>query len=510
MTALTIVGPGMIVLGEDATFYGRIASDTLPVSIEDDIGSLPVSIEDEEGNLLDTVDTGEDGSFEYRASRLDVTGPRSLTARFDEQGYLSSSSASASFAVVAPTLLTVDGPALAKMGDIVELTGSLRRADGEPISGVPVWAGNAGEPLLLTGADGSFSREFLMEPELGESEVEAEVKIPFGFDGTSHLAQALGGHTLTVGVPRVTAEPPETTARGEAATLRGAVFIGNRPLPDAVVTLTPGLQAGTTETGTFVLRYPVPADAPLGRSDLLVAVPALGIETVVPIEIKSAVNLIAVPLGSVRPGRDVMLQATLYDDSGTGIAGAVLRTSQGVEAVTDGQGMALLTLTVPDSEDLLTVPVTFTYRGDEHHLPLTYFMGVPVTPSSFNWLLWAGLPALLAMAVGSVYAVRRFKTFSFPVAIPVAIPVRLLRRAEPEVPAVEERPDPVADSLPEPEPVPDPEPTRLEIAFDQPAQDLPGVWGLGEQVSVLIRLSEEGGRNITGAAIEAGTPGGAT
>ena len=37
-------------------------------------------------------------------------------------------------------------------------------------------------------------------------------------------------------------------------------------------------------------------------------------------------------------------------------------------------------LTVPDSNDLLEVPVTFSFGDDDLHMPLTYFMGVPSRP----------------------------------------------------------------------------------------------------------------------------------
>ena len=64
-------------------------------------------------------------------------------------------------------------------------------------------------------------------------------------------------------------------------------------------------------------------------------------------------------------------------------------------------------LTVPESESLLAVPVTFTYTGDRHHMPLSYFLGIPVTPPSFNWLLWVVLPAfLLILGTGGFGAYR--------------------------------------------------------------------------------------------------------
>ena len=506
LTALTFGGPGVVKQGEAATFHGGIASDGLP-----EIGPLSIVIEDGEGNRLETVTTGSDGVFEYSTPPLQVTGPGSLTARFEEHEHLTSSSASATFAVIVPTLIEVQGPSMARVGELVEFTGSLLRADGQPASGVVVWLSNPDEPLL-TGQDGGFSRELLMESDLGGSSVEEELRIRFGFDGTAHLDRSSGNISITVGVPRITAEAAEPVARGGTATLRGAVFIGTRPLANAVISMEPELLAETGATGAFVLRYPVTPDAGLGTNVLTAAVSSLDIEAAIPVQIKSATNLVAVPLDDVRPGREVMLQAALYNDSGEGIAGAVVRTSQGVEATTDEMGTALIELTVPDSEDLLAVPVTFTYQGDDTHMPLTYFLGIPVTPSSFNWLLWVGLPVLLAVIAASGFGVKRLRAAGFPFTLPVSIPTaiqnRLLRRTPTEESAVAEPSGQELSGTSKDEPVPEPEETRLEIAFDKPVLDLPNVWGLNEEVPVTIRLLNENGQGLEGLPVEVQGPDG--
>ena len=87
--------------------------------------------------------------------------------------------------------------------------------------------------------------------------------------------------------------------------------------------------------------------------------------------------MVAMPLEDVRPGRVVEVQTALYDDTGAGISGASLRTSTGLNLITDEFGQALFELTVPESETLLAVPVTFTYTGDRQHMPLNYFLGIP-------------------------------------------------------------------------------------------------------------------------------------
>ena len=494
LTALTIDGPRVVEQGRDATFEGTIRSDTLP-----DIGPLELAIIDGEGNRLATVETAIYGSFEYRRPALEETGPHSLTAIFQGQDLLPYSSASVSFAVVAPTVLSLEGPASVKVGDPVELKGSLRHTDGRPISGASILVGDQEGPLLLTGEDGRFTWRFTPEVALGESAVEAgleaELKVPARFDGTDYLAQALASLSFTVGVPWMEVEPPAPVARGETVTLQGVVLIGARPAPGAVAVLAPYLRAESGAAGTFTLRHPVASDAPLGMSEFTVAVPALDIGTTVPVEIKSATNLLVVPLEDVRPGRMASLQATLLDDTGAGIAGAVLQTTQGSEATTDGLGVALLELTVPDTEGLTAVPITFTYQGDELHLPLTYFLGVPVTPARFNWLLWVGLPGLVVAAVAAGYAGRRLSVARFP--------AQPGRKAAPDSLAIEPSPVSEPSGLTEPDAVRGPGPTRLEVSLDKPAPDLPDVWGIGEAVPVRIGLFDQDGRGIGQASLEA-------
>ena len=187
------------------------------------------------------------------------------------------------------------------------------------------------------------------------------------------------------------------------------------------VTLTGGLRTDSSATGAFVLRNPIAADSALGETELTISAPDLGVETVVPLVIKANTNLVVVPLERVRPGKEVPLQVSLYDDMGTGIAGAVVTDGQGVSGVTDSAGSVAMLLTVPDTEDLLAVPVTFNYAGDDSFLPLSYFVGVPVTPTGFNWLLWTITPALVVAVAAGWLAGRFFGRAARPVPVPPAL-----------------------------------------------------------------------------------------
>ena len=493
-TAMGIAGPAVIVMGEDAAFHGRVESATL-----EDLGALPVVISDAEGTELATVETDSGGFFKYELPSTDETGPASFTAHFQGEEYVAPSSASVAYTIKSPTLLTVEGPTLVEPGDLMSLQGVLKRADGQPVEGATVWRSDAAGRTLTTDADGSFTLEFPAEANLGPSNVEAEIEIAFGFDGNDHLSPALAVEDFFVGIPWLAVEPTETVARGDTATLRGYVFVGNSPQQGTPVTLTGGLSAESSATGAFVLRNPIAADADLGEVELTVAAPDLEVETVAPLVIKANTNLIVAPLERVRPGKETPLQVSLYDDMGAGIAGATVTNSQGQAAVTDAMGAALMLLTVPDTKDLLAVPVTFTYAGDDSYLPLNYFVGVPVTPTSFNWLLWVVTPALLVAVAAAWFAGRMLGGSALPVPVPAALARVISERDEAaEVEATEETEE---VELP-----PEPAPTSLSVTIVTPAPDLPAVWGPGEEVGAVVRLATEEGAPLSGQSVEVKGP----
>ncbi len=494
LTAMSISGPSSVLQGEEVLFQGRLTSNS-PTEID----SLEVLIEDRDGSLIDTITTAEDGTFQYLSPGFGDTGPRVVTARFKEQQRLTSSSASLSFFVVEPTVLTVEGPAVIRAGEAVELKGILRTSNGQPVPGVPIWVGDPDSLPLVTGADGSFGRVFPVEAEIGPSEVEATVNISFGFQGSDRLAPSLRNHAVSVGLPWLSAEATEPVARGESATLRGTVFLGSRPLPDTVVTAGPDSRSVTDETGAFTLQYPVATDALLGRNEFVVTVSDHNLAAAVPVDVKSGVDLIVVPMEDVYPGQEVTVEASLKDDTGRGIAGATLRTGGGAEAVTDNKGTARLLLTVPDTADALVVPVTFNYEGDDLFLPLSYLAGIPITQPSFNWVLWVGLPALVVAVIVTGYAVRKFGGIS----VPSGALTRGRGRAGDDDRETSQEPVTKDDGVPdvEPEPIPDPEPTRLEISIHRPAPDIPEVFGIGEQIPIAITLAVEDGPGVPQAAL---------
>ena len=484
---LTIDGPGFIEQGEGATFVGRLESDTATPT-----GDLELTIENSLERDTFSVTTDEDGGFEYHHPSFEQTGTHSLTGSFAGGGSLGSSTAGISFRVAAPTLLTVRGPKGVRDGESIELTGSLLQRNGRAVTDAEITVAGE-EPLtLVTDAEGRFTWEVVAELDriASEQSGESELFIEVDFPGTDHLGPSGASLEVAVGLPRIVVEALEPVARGDMTVLRGTVLVGSIPLADVPVTIDEDDSLRSNELGAFTYDYHVSTSLPLGTSEIVVSAEEIGASVTVPVVIMSAPSLSFEQAEESVPGEETLLSATLLDDKGAGIPRAALRSSQGVEAVTDDQGVALFEVAVPESEEPALVPLTFTFEGDSRHMPHseTFVLAVQPLPSGFNWLLWVGLPALLAVTVAATLARRKL------MALPESVVVGRLRS----------RTQPVAAGVTVPDDSEEIEARReasLEVVLVKAATDLPDVWGTGEDVHATITLTDLEGQAIVGATV---------
>ena len=246
-------------------------------------------------------------------------------------------------------------------------------------------------------------------------------------------------------------------------------------------------------TGAFDYRYEVSGDHPLGTSEVTVAATDLNISASVQFEVRSAPNMIVTPVEALRPGELAMLHVTLLDDRWEGIPRATLRMNDDVVVVTNGVGESLVEIMPPETEEVLTLPFTFTFDGDDQQMPVTYFIGIPVTPHGFNWLLWVGAPGVVAALAVAGYAGRRLNV----------VPAPPLGRRRGAVEVATSPADSGDDTLElaEEAPVETRTEVTLEITFTKPAEDLPDVWGVGELVGITVRAVDSQGDALAGVEL---------
>ena len=489
---LTIDGPGLIEQGEGATFVGRLESETATPT-----GELELTIKNSLERDTFSVTTDRNGGFEYHHASFEQTGLHSLTGSFAGGGSLGSSTAGISFRVAAPTLLTLRGPKGVRDGESIELTGSLLQRNGRAVPDAEITVAGE-EPLtLVTDAEGRFTWEVIAELDriASEQSGESELFIEVDFPGTDHLGPSSASLGVAVGLPRIVVEVLEPVARGDMTVLRGTVLVGSIPLADVPVTIDEDHSLRSNELGAFTYDYHVSTSLPLGTSEIVVSAEEIGASVTVPVVIMSAPSLMFEQAEESVPGEETLLSATLLDDKGAGIPQAVLSSSQGVEAVTDDQGVALFEVAVPESEEPVLVPLTFTFEGDSRHMPHSesFVLAVQPVPRGFNWLLWVGLPALLAVTVAATLARRRL------MALPESVVVgRLRSRTEPTADSIELPGD---DEGVEDQDVEVRQEANLEIDFVKAATDLPDIWGTGEDVLATVSLTDLEGQALAGATV---------
>ena len=441
--------------------------------------------------------TSAEGRFTH-TDTLSSAGEFTVRVSFPGDGPELASEETVPIEALYSVLLVLDGPPIVRDGEEFQLTGILRRIiDDRPVPDAEIQV-TGGEPLsLVTNAEGMFTWnvQAAFDENTAHDPHESVQGIEVVLEGTDQLASTSATLDVTVGLPRIVVESVGDVARGSEAILRGAVLVGTYPVPSAELTAGPNVAMRTNGVGTFTHPYPIAEDEPLGSQTLVIAAPALEANVTAPLVVKSEVNLIVTPEGSVRPGRMALLRAVLLDDTGAAIPSATLRSSQGVQAVTDAFGVAFLELTVPEPESLPGSRVEFTYAGDSLRTPLTvpYYWEAVITPAGFNWMLWVGMPVLLVLAATGAYADRRYKLR----------PLLLKRWKAAPTPPAPEAPDMAdrVDDVEEPA-APTPQPVVLQLEFQKAATDLADVWAPDEKVVVIVGVTDEDGRAIAGAVVD--------
>ncbi len=508
-TKIAVYAPDSVAMGEELLVSGELRETGGPPITR---GQVELTIRGDGYEHLNTVDVGENGRFEYRHSSFENPGPYTLTGRFAGGEFVRPTAKELAFRVLQPTVLALDGPAIVRHGEIFRLAGTLRDIDGNPVPNSAVQTLGRESLLLTTDAEGRFAWDVqaTFDESVARDPHESELMVGAVFNDTQRHASSTATLDLAVGLPRILVETLNPVTRGSEATIRGTVLLGTRPVPGVELTVGPGGVARSNAVGTFMHTYLVSGDEPLGTTDLVITAPALDASTTARLVVKSAANLTVTRRGTARPGGTVSLQAALLDDTGTGVPGAALRSSQGVDAITDESGRATLELAVPGKEDLQGSFVELSYAGDNLRAPLSiaYFWESSITPNGFNWLLWVGAPGLIALTLAAAYVGRRIKVTPLTALMGLrsasAGPVPTPHAAE-EVEDAEDGED--ASEREDGEDAedntsPDPQPVQLRIAFQKEAEDLPDVWGAGEEVRITVSVTDERGGVLAGAIVK--------
>ena len=416
-----------------------------------------------------------------------------------------------------PVLMEVEADPIAAVGAPYRLTGTLTGTDDQPLSSMPVTVEIDGrsEAILNTDAQGGFAWETVFN-EATESTVDV------GFPGDAGFSPSQTQLPVTVATPEIAVQTPDPVARGDTLMLEGTVSVGGQPVPNTPVTVDGEVMGRTNANGGFSLPFTVPLGTPLGSMPLILGAPALmgnalgsmppglgapnlsGSSTVLA-TIMSATSLLLKPLEGLSLGRSVPVEAQLLDDQGVGVPDATIDCGDGVTGVTNSDGVANLVLTPLEGADLSETLENCKFDGDDSNLPAE--AEVSSDGDGFNWRLWVGLP--LAAVVGSVVAyllVRRRRSIAALFRRAIVLVASLLgglaaRRRRIARPSEDDDHTPV--TAPGRLRARGPMDTHLKITLVKLAEDLPYIWGIGEQVQVEIMLTDDSSEGVAGQTLTA-------
>ena len=416
-----------------------------------------------------------------------------------------------------PVFMEVEGARTAPVGVPYRLTGTLTGTDGQPLSSMPVTIEVDGQPeaILNTDAQGGFAWETVFNEA-------TEATVDVGFPGDAEFSPSQTQLPVTVATPEIVVEPPSPVARGDTLMLEGTVSVGGQPVPNTPVTVDGEVMGRTDANGGFSLPFTVPLGTPLGSMPLGLGAPALmgnapgsmppglgapnlsGSSTVLA-TIMSATSLLLKPLEGLSLERPVPVEAQLLDDQGVGVPDATIDCGDGVTGVTNSDGVANLVLTPLEGADLSETLENCKFDGDDSNLPAE--AEVSSDGDGFNWRLWVGLP--LAVVVGSVVAyllVRRRRSIAALFRRAIVLVASLLgglaaRRRRIARPGEDDDYTPV--TAPGRLRARGPMDTHLKITLVKLAEDLPYIWGIGEQVQVEIMLTDDSGEGVAGQTVTA-------
>ena len=250
-SGLQLSGPSQVPVGVDAIFHGRLSDDN-------DAGAtnreLAVTVD---GAPTEQVVTGPAGNFSFTKS-FSEPGPHWVEVRLVGDDSLLDNSVHLDFEVIVPTETTVLAPLLVEVGKEFQVTGVLRHANGEPISGkrLTIQVGNRPEQSALTDDSGSFELTTLVE-EAGEFVLRAE----FAGDAPVHSSDAtarLGArHAVALSI-----DLPDESNKGSGQTFNGRVTsqtlspIGQMELSVEDAGGNQLTAVATAEDGSFALTPP--------------------------------------------------------------------------------------------------------------------------------------------------------------------------------------------------------------------------------------------------------------
>jgi len=485
------------------------------------------SLADADGNPLASLDmqlsgtntapsivrTGDDGSFEYDV--ILGNGPsQEVFANFAGLGSILPTSAQISIDIAQAEIVITDSPK-AVLGRVHEIKGRLIQ-DGSPAGNRKIeleWA-EAGIVETSTDDEGNFvfSRDIDVSSELGRRTF--IVRAPNTGDKAS-----LTSETLVVSEVNIELSAPEQVSPGETVEIliemtddAGRPVAGMPVMVDGIEQSEP-----SSEDGALVVSLTVPDPIDEQVWSVLISSPATDqyLNSIASVSSHVKPFLVNISFSSpeqVSPGEAVEILIQMTDEAGRPVAGMPVIVD-GVEQsdLSSEDGALVVSLTVPDPIDepvwsvLISSPATDQYLGSK----ATVVADVKRSLPTWVYLVIFAVGLLgIGGGAGTLWFVnnRRTKTVinNEYINTPIAVAPEVVSNP-PESELLGSRTDEVIDTVVIVDADEDETAqllrTRLSISLHQETDDLPGVVGLGESVTLTAILVNEEDSPIPGLSV---------
>ncbi len=493
-THIELTGPTEIPVDVEAVFTGRLSEEAGAViagqRVEARVDSSP----------LTTLETDSDGAFSLSYT-FHEPGQHLVEVEFAENDHFLGNLARLEVAVAVPTKLALDTPGQVEVGESFPVGGTLRTSRGDSLPRRPLHLVMDGNTIahIDTDEQGGFQTSLIIR-ELGPHMVEVQ------FEGDGPLVPSSAGrvvegwHTTFLEI-----DGPREVRRGETGAFTGRFTVGpGSPVEMAsllvhevgsdvaatVTTRTDGTfefqeafsQAGpvtvvvTHQAGDFLWPSSAAISLRVVEGTLLTVDGPSRADVGQPFTISGALRVSG---GGPVPGQPV----TIGLDEGERFA-----------LTTDSEGRFSWQVSI-DQERVAIIGVRFEgapgLASSQAFLPVT-------AGNASSWLgrmLWVVLPVLVTAAAAVGFLVGRRFMFRL---LPDHVRAALVSVAPSEMAS----PESEAGLGPSAPPAPPAITTHLEIRFLKKAEDLPDVWGVGEEVQAQCQLLDQNEQGVAGAAVE--------
>ena len=372
------------------------------------------------------------------------------------------------------TMFLVESPEKVVAGKMFELSGTLLdKPTNKTIGAAPCTVEVDGR--MLRGATDGNGR-VVFEVSLDQP---GEYPVRYSWDGAGYYLGASAVETIR-SLPLEFTLTDTTLVRGETSVISGVVHADDIPgAREAITVSITGVEVSTIadESGGFTLTYRAPQGLELGTLPIELTLHSSQLAVTHTLNVHARPSLSVATGGTIQAGERRQATLLLVDDHEAPLPGMAVEAEYhvGEEArsfdLVTGQGGEAVFELFAESEEPGTLSYEARFLGAGHYVAAVAVGSLTITPAPGFPIYQVIAVLLAALGLGGLLVLRRRWKKPNASEAPVSV-------AEPEMPK------------------------GLSIRFPEIASHLPDVWGVGEDLGVLVKLTTPEGEPVKDASVK--------